>query len=147
MNPSSDDSQIRELVQRLRRTDERQVPGFDEVLSHSVRRSDRRPARRLQVVIMCGTLTTLFVVFMFVRSQYGEPDGRARPNIVEGKSRRQPADSTHGDSLVTVNFERLHTAVDKYFRHSEVEAVKVPDWSIRTDALLVFNLDIPLTED
>jgi hypothetical protein len=37
MNQSSDDSQIRELLQRLKRSDERHVPGFEDVLKRSVR--------------------------------------------------------------------------------------------------------------
>ena len=147
MNQSPDDSQIREAVQRLKRTDERHVPGFDDVLERSVRLPDRRPARRLQVAAVCGTLAALFVVFLFVRSQFGDPNGPARPNIVEGNGPRQPAESTQGDSLAEINFEHLHSAVDDYFRNSEVEVIEVPGWSIRTDSLLAWKLEIPLTEE
>ena len=52
-----------------------------------------------------------------------------------------------GDSVVDINFEHLHAVVDEYFRNTEVEAVEVPEWSIRTDSLLTWNLEIPLTEE
>lgn len=147
MNQSSDDSQIRELVQRLKRTEQRHVPGFEDVLQRSVRQPDRRPARRLQVAVVCCAVTMLLVALLFVRSQFGDPNGRERPNIAKGNGPGQPADSTQSDSLVEVNFKHIHSAVDDYFRNSEVEAVELPEWTIRTDSLLALNLKIPLTEE
>ncbi|MCH7688783.1 MAG: hypothetical protein IH899_19230 [Planctomycetes bacterium] len=129
------------------------MPGFDDVLERLAPQPDRRPARRLQVAVLCGALATLFVVFMIARSQFDGPNGQPRPNIVEDDRPHQPADSTEsdnrvqGDGGVEINFEHLHTVVDDYFRNSEVEAIEVPEWSTRTDSLHALNLEIPLTED
>lgn len=147
MNQPSDDSQIRALIQRLKRSDERNVPGLEDVLERSARRRDRRAARRLQVAVVCCTAASLLIAFLLVRSHFGDPDGEERPHIAEDNEPGRPANSSPGDSVVGIDVEHLHAVIDEYFRSTDVEAVEVPDWSVRTDSLLALNLEISLTEE
>jgi len=142
MNQPWDDSQIRALIQRLKRSDERNVPGLEDVLERSARRRDRRSARRLQVAVVCCTAASLLIAFLLVRSHFGDPDGEGRPHIAENNEPGRPADSSQGDSVVEIDVEHLHAVIDEYFRSTEVEAVEVPDWSVRTDSLLALSLEI-----
>jgi hypothetical protein len=146
MNQSSDDSQIRELLQRLKREDERHVPGFEDVLERSVQRQVRQPARRLQVAIGCCAVTSLLIALLLVQSHFDAPNGQGRPNIAESNGPGRPAEPLQSDTVAEVDIEYFHTVIDEYFGSTEA-AVQVPDWSSRTDSLLAVNLEIPLVED
>jgi|GEM_PF-4844433 hypothetical protein len=146
MTRSPDDSQIRELVQRVKRADARRAPDFNDVLERSVPEPNRRPARRLQVAVACCTAATLLIAFLLVRSRFDDRGGKQQREVVQRIEPLPTKSSPQGDRVEEIDFDDLRAAVDRYFRNTEAAAV-APDWSVRTDSLLALKLDIPLTEE
>ena len=146
MTRSPDDSQIRELVHRVKHADVPRAPDFNDVLERSVQTPNRRPARRLQVAVTCCAAATLLITFLLVRSQFDDRGGEQRREVVQRIEPVPTKSSPQGDRVEEIDFDDLRAVVDRYFRNTQAAAV-APDWSVRTDSLLALKLDIPLTEE
>ena len=137
MNQSSDDSQIREAMQRLRRAQERHVPTFEDLLERPARVTDRRPAGRLRFAVACCTAALLLLTVFVTLSRWNEPPDDSGLRIVEDFSPGPVLDQPQDERAVDINFEQLHAVIDTQFAR-----VEAPEWPTRTDSLLAVNLDV-----
>ena len=140
MNQLPDDSRLRELIQQLKRADQRHAPKFDDVLGRSVPDPVQQPSVRLRLAITVCVAVVLATGLLIVRSQMGDPSQNVIPIAADGGNPEQPDGMSHERRTVDVDFDHLRSTVDKYF--SNIEAVESPEWPTSTDSLLVLNLNV-----
>jgi len=92
MGQSSDETRIREMVRRLKRADEREVPPFEDVLGRSVCRPDGRSMRHRQLVFVFAVGAVLLIAVLFVRSIDPCTANERRATSGSPLSREKPAE-------------------------------------------------------
>jgi hypothetical protein len=143
MNPSSDESQIRELIQRLKHADTQNAPTWEDLLARPIRQPLRQPARRTQLAVACCFATTWLVVFWFIRSQQTTPILEPSAHIAEVVPPKAPAIVAPHESVAEIDFDRLWKVVEEHFTTTEIaNSMGVPLWSSRTESLLAVNLNV-----
>ncbi len=152
MSQSTDESRIREMIQRLKHADEQHAPDFDDVLARPVRKLKRRPARRLQLAVVCCTASALLGTILFVQAQQSDPPFDNDLRRAKDVGSRQPIDSTHDRSpqqrVADIDFDHLRRVVEEHCAATEMaNGARVPVWSSRTESLLALNLDVSLAKD
>ncbi len=148
MNPLSDETQIRELMQRLKRADARRVPTFEDVLARPERKPQQRPTRRPQLAIACGLAAAVLVAFWFVRPQQTKPGIEPRTQVAEIVAPAPTKTAAPHESVVEIDFDQLRRAIEQHFETTETASgVAMPLWSSRTDSLLAVNLDLSIEQE
>ena len=143
MNQSSDESRIREMVQRLKSRDDEHAPSFDDVLG----RRHGRPAR-LQLTIACCTVAMLLVALLFIRMQQHDPVVQSGMGAAEDIAPAMPDTERQDERVVEIDFAHLHRVIEEHF--SDIETAKgawVSVWSGDTEPLLAVNLAVPLEQE
>lgn len=144
MKSTSEDSQIQDMLRRVKRDDERTVPSFEDVLSRPLPEL-QRPRYGVRWTIACGTAATLLVAFFAIRSQFVDSAKKSDSSIADSAEPPPPIVSQHPDTArdsqaVAIDFDRARQSVDDYFvqtqSHSHMEV-----WSSRTESLLTLNLN------
>ena len=148
MNLSSDESQIRKLIQRLKHADSQNVPEWEDVLARPVRKPLRQPARRTKLAVACCFATTWLVVFWFIRSQQTKPILEPSTHIAEVVPPKPPTIVAPHERVAEIDFDRLRSVIEEHFTTTEIaSSVGVPLWSSRTESLLAVNLNVPLEQE
>ena len=154
MSQSPDESRIREMILRLKRADEQLAPGFDDVLARAVRNSDRRPARRLRLAVVCCTVAALFVAFLSVGLLQDDSGVGSEPRVAEENAPTMPVAEPREKHVVEIDFDQLRRIVNEHFSDAgsangvaTANGVGSPLWSSRTESLLALNLDLSLPPD
>ncbi len=146
MNPLSDETRIRELMQRLKRADARRVPTFEDVLSRPERKP--QPTRRPQLVIACRVAAAVLITLAFVRSQQTKPEIQPRIQVAEEVPPTPTNTAAPHESVVEIDFDRLRRVIEQHFETTETASgVAMPLWSSRTDSLLAVNLDLSIEQE
>ncbi|MBC8351873.1 MAG: hypothetical protein H8E66_07780 [Planctomycetes bacterium] len=147
MNPSSDDSQMRDAVQRVRDADQRAAPAFDDVLNRAVSARTQRPARRLKVVAACCTVLA-FAVVLTIRSRQNHPVGDPSPHIALDETPSIPTADARHEQLLHIDFDHMRRVIDEHYAASDQPASgQMSVWSSRTESLLAVNFQSDLSPE
>jgi hypothetical protein len=145
MNQLPDDAQLREVVQRLKRSDRQHAPKFDDVLSRQARTRSPQGSPALRWAVVCGAAGVLLAALLIFRSQPNDPTGDPEPSIAKDDAPKTPTDRPQSQASIDIDFDHLRASVDEHF--NETEIADRQDWSTQTDSLLALNLNLPPTEE
>ena len=139
MNPSFDDQELRDLVQRVRIADEHRIPAFHDVLQRSTDTPNQLPAwRGRRILVTCGIVATLTIAILVLSFRGDIARSHNEPNVAKDTRPDQNLPERSYAQDVDIDFEQLQAMIDEAF-----VTKTIPEWPTRTDTLLAINLEIP----
>ncbi len=146
MKPS-DDTRIREMLQRLKSADQQRVPGFEEILNRSAP-TVPRPMFAAWAVVGCVTLLLVSAVF-FIRWPSNVPTIATDPIRNEDHQIDHSVQTRVPDVPISeIDFDHFRQVVNDHCRASEnTDFSLLPLWTSRTESLLALSSTVSQTEE
>jgi hypothetical protein len=148
MNQPSNDSQLRELFQRLKAANAQDAPTFAEVVARRTVIPEARHARGIPLVASCALTVLVLAAVLFIQLQSSGMLVERSPMAAQDQAPEQPTADSQVVAAAEVPFNDWNRAIADYFNGREASySVGQPIWSSGTEALLVYNFTPMEVED
>ena len=149
MNQPNDESQIREMLQRLKSVDKQRAPEFEQLLTRS-EPTDPPDSAVVRWALLSCAAAALIGAFLFIRSQWHDPQMVTDPGGSQSNHHHDSVDRSPPPHppVADIDFDHLHQVVhDHYHPRVTADFAEFPLWTSQTESLLALSSDFSLTEE